>query len=265
MRRLLRAHWIALICSLLAAFALRLYHLGEQSLWYDETVSAFLAGESTVDLIAHTARDIHPPLYYFLLHYWQIGTGTSDFSLAFFSLFWGVVLVASTATLARWIGGRQVALITTALLTLAPFHIWYSQEVRMYTLGATFGVWTLMALWKLLTASRMKKRWMLLWLMGATAGLYTLYYLAFLLLWEALVVMVWWLRMPRLQQVGALRRWVLLAAALGVTYAPWIPIAWRQATEPPVPPWRQATPIATMILQPLSAYVLGQSSDNPLL
>jgi hypothetical protein len=261
LRRLLRAHWIALVCALLAAFVLRLYHLGEQSLWYDETVSAVLAGKSSAELIAHTARDIHPPLYYLLLHFWQIGTGNHDFSLAFFSLFWGMVLIAGTGTLARWVGGRQVALVTVALLTLAPFHIWYSQEVRMYTLGATFGVWTLMALWQLFTSSRMKKRWMLFWLISAVAGLYTLYYFAFLLVWEAIVVAVWMVRLPAPQRTDALRRWGLLAVAVVVLYAPWIPTAWRQATEPPVPPWRQGTAVGTMVLETISAYVLGQSTD----
>ncbi len=260
MQRLIRAHWIALICCLLAAFALRLYQLGAQSLWYDETVSAILAGKSTADLIAHTARDIHPPLYYLLLHYWQFGVGNSDFSLAFFSLFWGILLIASTATLARWVGGRQVALVTVALLTLAPFHIWYSQEVRMYTMGATFGVWTLIALWKLLTHSRMKKRWMSLWLIGAVAGMYTLYYFAFLLLWEAIVVLVWLIRLPAARRMSALRRWLIVAGALLTFYLPWIPIAFRQATEPPVPPWRQGPDTGTMVLETLSAYVLGQST-----
>lgn len=261
MRRLQRAHWIALVCTLLAAFVLRLYHLGEQSLWYDETVSAVLAGKNTADLIAHTARDIHPPLYYLLLHFWQLVTGNHDFSLAFFSLFWGMVLIASTGTLARWVGGRQVALVTVALMTLAPFHIWYSQEVRMYTLGATFGVWSLMALWQLLTASRMKKRWMGFWLLSAVAGLYTLYYFAFLLGWEAIVVVLWLARLPQTERNRKFRRWLLLAVALIIAYAPWIPTAWRQATEPPVPPWRQGTPLSTMVLESASAYVLGQSTD----
>ncbi|MBI1876734.1 MAG: hypothetical protein HYR94_00565, partial [Chloroflexi bacterium] len=51
-----RSHTILLLI-MMAGFALRLYRLGADSLWYDETVSAFLAAESIPDLIAHTARD----------------------------------------------------------------------------------------------------------------------------------------------------------------------------------------------------------------
>ena len=76
---------------ILGGFALRLYHLGAQSLWYDETVSAYLASQSIPDLIAHTARDIHPPAYYLLLHLWTRLAGHSEFALAFFSLAFGLL------------------------------------------------------------------------------------------------------------------------------------------------------------------------------
>ncbi|MCB0226450.1 MAG: hypothetical protein KDI02_22345, partial [Anaerolineae bacterium] len=77
-----RAIRVTLLLLLTGGFALRLYRLGEQSLWYDETVSAFLAGQSIPALIAHTARDIHPPGYYLLLHGWATLAGNSEFSLA---------------------------------------------------------------------------------------------------------------------------------------------------------------------------------------
>src|SRR4051812_28672479 len=62
---------LLVIILLLLGFALRLYHLGGESLWYDETVSAYLAGQPLPELIAHTARDIHPPAYYLLLYIWR--------------------------------------------------------------------------------------------------------------------------------------------------------------------------------------------------
>ena len=54
---------------LLLAVALRLFRLGVDSLWYDETVSVTLAGKDLATLVAHTAGDIHPPGYYLLLHF----------------------------------------------------------------------------------------------------------------------------------------------------------------------------------------------------
>ncbi|MBA3533975.1 MAG: glycosyltransferase family 39 protein, partial [Ardenticatenales bacterium] len=254
---------VALLGALLAAYALRLQQLGAQSFWYDETVTVYLANQSISGLIAHTARDIHPPLYYLLLHFWVGFMGVSEFAVSYFSLLWGLLLIASSFTLARWLDGRQVALLTVALLALSPFNIWYSQEARMYTMGATLGLWTLLALWQLLRGRRMKKRWMILWLVSAVAGLYTLYYFAFLLLWEAFFV-AWWLwreSNPRERW----QRWTLLATLLLLLWSPWLPTALHQATTPPVPPWRTAVSPPRMFIETLSALALGQSVDHQLI
>jgi len=141
----------ALWLILLAGLALRLFRLGADSLWYDETVSAALAGSALPELIRHTAGDIHPPLYYILLRGWLIlmgyPTGHADaagigleVAAGFFSLFFGVLLICLIYALARRLAGPRAALIAAALAAFSPYHIWYSQEVRMYTLGAVFGV-----------------------------------------------------------------------------------------------------------------------------
>ena len=129
-----------LVFILLSGFALRLYKLGESSLWYDETVSAFLARQSVLELIGHTARDIHPPAYYLLLHFWTMLVSDSEFALAYFSLIFGVLLIALTYRLARFLTRANIAIWAALLVAFSPFNVWYSQEVRMYTLGAALGV-----------------------------------------------------------------------------------------------------------------------------
>ena len=147
----------ALGLILLAGAALRLYRLGADSLWYDETVSTYLAGSRLPELLRHTAGDIHPPGYYILLRGWLVlmgyPTGHADahgigleFAAAFFSLFFGVLLIALVYALARRVANRQVGLIAALLVALSPYNVWYSQEVRMYTLGAALGVVVVYAL-----------------------------------------------------------------------------------------------------------------------
>src|SRR5450759_539794 len=60
---------------LLAGTGLRLFRLGAESLWYDETVSVMLAGSPLRELLRHTAGDIHPPGYYLLLRAWLLLSG----------------------------------------------------------------------------------------------------------------------------------------------------------------------------------------------
>ena len=141
---------LALAVILLAAFALRLYQLGAGSLWYDETVSALLASKPLAAMWAHTGRDIHPPLYYALLHFWQAAAGASDTALAFFSLWFGVALVALAAYVGRLAYDARVGLLAAFLAAVHPFAVWYSQEVRMYTLGAFWLTLALVAVWRYL-------------------------------------------------------------------------------------------------------------------
>ncbi|MFQ5610655.1 MAG: glycosyltransferase family 39 protein [Anaerolineae bacterium] len=245
-----------------AGFALRLYNLGGQSLWYDETVSAFLARQPVLDLIAHTARDIHPPGYYLLLRGWVQLVGHTEFALAFFSLGWGVVLIALSYRLARLVLGPGVARWTAALVAISPYNIWYSQEVRMYTLGAALGV---LAAYFLLRASTSaasaapaaRRRFWIGYALVAAAGLYALYYFAFLLIALNLFTGVYLLS-QRASRRDVLP-WALAQFAVVVLYVPWLPTAWRQATNPPVPPWRSFIPPGRVLVESWTALSLGES------
>ncbi len=254
--------WLVLV--LLAAFAARMFRLGVDSLWYDETVSVFLARQDLVALTRHTAGDIHPPLYYYLLHFWGAVVGWSEFSAAFLSLIFGILLVALVYRVGRdWLGGN-VALIAAFLVAISPYNLWYSQEVRMYTLGAALGLASVYFLIRMLRGpAHETSRNFVLYAIVSALGMYTLYYFAFLLVFEALAALVWLARsksqIPKLK--SQIWTWVGSQAAIVALYASWIPVAFRQAIDPPVPPWRSFTPFGDVLVQSFSALALGQSVD----
>jgi len=270
-----------LVLTVLLAFALRLYRLGYQSVWYDEGVSIHLATKDLSDLTRHTAGDIHPPLYYYLLHFWILMLGPSEFSAAFLSLVFGMLIIALSYRLARDLYGRHIGLLTALLIALSPFNLWYSQEIRMYTLGAFLGLISLYCLMRLtgmvrrtsletpervgIASSRDGRSWKL-WIgyvLSATAGLYSLYYFAFLLLLENLFVFGWWMfnKLGKREGPLSLARWLLAQGAVLLLYLPWLPVALRQALDPPVPPWREFTGLGTVVTDSWAALALGQSVD----
>ena len=294
----------ALGLILLAGAALRLYRLGADSLWYDETVSTFLAGSRVAELLRHTAGDIHPPGYYILLRGWLVlmgyPTGHADahgigleFAAAFFSLFFGILLIALVYALARRVANRQVGLIAALLVALSPYNVWYSQEVRMYTLGAALGVVVVYALarlartcrrhGKLQTGKRQSVFWWAVYAIAAAAGMYTLYYFIFLLIPLNLWVL-WQIANSKSQTANRksqpprplhgqsshrlpasgfqLPAWLLANLAVVLLYAPWIPVAFRQATNPPVPPWRTAPDLWHALRESWTALSLGQSAPG---
>ncbi len=251
--------WLLLI--ILIGFALRLYGLGAQSLWYDETVSAYLASQSVPDLVAHTARDIHPPGYYLILHYWRSLIGDSEFALAYFSLVFGVLLIALTYKLSRLLTHQATVGVWAALLVaISPYNLWYSQEVRMYTFGAFLGGAVLWATWRVQEKSTVRP--LLYWagyILIAAIGMYVLYYFAFLLITLNLffIIRALW---PNPNWI-TVRNLIFANGLAALLYTPWIPIAWRQATNPPVPPWRSAISLWDVLLESWSALSFGQSVE----
>ncbi|MCX6044737.1 MAG: glycosyltransferase family 39 protein, partial [Chloroflexi bacterium] len=290
------AHRVLLLLSLLLAFGLRLFHLGGESLWYDETVSVALARQSIPALIAHTARDIHPPGYYLLLHGWQWLTHPSvahglEFLYAWPSLCFGLLIVALLYAVARRLAPPRVAMLTIWLAAINPFQLWYSQEVRMYTLGGALGLLCLWALLQYLGSASTSRaadgeqehkahkpvvgptyRWLLIFALSGVAGLYTLYYFLFLLAALNLIALV---SLVPLRQRQTRQRWQVLFGWLGtqllilLLYIPWLPILWRQATDPPVPgwrtPWTNGQELVKAITESLAALLIGQSPPGDVL
>ena len=277
--------WLRLLLlgGLLLAFGLRLHRLGAESLWYDETVSVYLARLPVLQMLAHTAGDIHPPGYYLLLHGWQAVAQPSlahglEFLFGWPSVSAGLVVVALVYALGRRLLSAQVALLAIFFAALDPFQIWYGQEVRMYTLGAALGLLCLWATVATFTAPR-SRRWLVVYVLAAAAGLYVLYYFAFLLL--ALNVIAIYLDKSEFEGRGArggavigegrrrdwrgasLSTWFLAQVAVLLLFLPWLPIFYRQAINPPVPPWRTPWPDLVAIVQSkfeaLAAFVVGQS------
>jgi len=219
----------ALAAAALAGFAVRVFMLGSQSLWYDEGYSLDLARRDILSLTRATAADIHPPLYYYLLKAWVRLAGTSEFSLRYLSVLFGLLLVPASFALASRLFGRRVALVAAALAALSPLYVHYSQEVRMYTL---MGLATLLAACFALRALA-TDRW-LDWgvYVGCTVvALYSHLYSA--LAFGSLNVAFAAAAVAGAGRAGPtgelarlrLRSWALAQAAAVVLFAPWLGVA----------------------------------------
>ena len=140
-----KRNYLALLAILLLAFALRVYRLDSQSLWYDEAVTAQVASQGIGELTRWTADDIQPPLYYYVAAGWLRVAGRGEWALRFPSAFFGALTVPLMWAVAlRLFGrgrrGRVVALAAALLTALSPLYVYYAQEARMYTLLTFLGL-----------------------------------------------------------------------------------------------------------------------------
>ena len=211
---------LALLVILLLGFGLRLYHLGDQSIWWDEGHAIWAARQSLVETTRITAYDVHPPLYLWLLHFWLRLAGESEFAVRYLSLFGGLLTVALTYTIGRRLVGRRAALLGMLLIATARFHIWWSQETRMYV-WATFFV--LLSFYFFTHSRHGNTRIWWSYILSSAAALYTLYLAILALLIQNVFVLITLWRQPR--RKSFLSNWLRAQVGIVVLYAPWLYLA----------------------------------------
>ncbi len=201
---------------LLLAFALRTYALGVRELTFDEIASVFIAVRGPLHLLTYLRDAIreHPPFYYLLLSLWMPLAGQSEFAVRFLSVIIGLTTVAAMYRLALKTTHQPAALLAAFLLVISPFHIAASQNARMYGLLALFSLLSIFFFVRLLAQDR-ARWWGLFWLVTGL-GMFTHYYMAFVLLAEDLFLLLNWRRYRRLWP-----RWMAIHLALVGMVALW--------------------------------------------
>lgn len=248
--------WAGPLCSLvvLAAFALRAYHLDGQSLWSDEGISLVRSLRPLGEMLAQMPVE-HVPGYFVALHAWIALVGETDFALRYFSLLPSVWAVALIYRLGTDLGSRGAGLAAALLLASNGFQVWYAQEARMYSWLLALGLLATIAYWRLLH----RPGWGV-WALYAPAVTATVYlhYFGFLApLSHAAFAPIWWLR-------GRDRRglvwWAGAGAAAALLFTPWALRAWallgfegwRAPLDPIQAPWLL-----------LRAYTVGETMPAP--
>jgi len=216
----------AMAALLLLGFYLRVHRIGDQRVWWDEGWSVWVARFSPLDILRQTGNDVHPPLYFELLHLWRALSGDEEGALRLLSAFVGLLTLALTYALGRRMargtlspGGATLAGVLAALvLNVSRFAVAWSQEIRMYALAsllAVLAVWAARLVW-----SRGRRRDAALYVLATTAGLYTLY--LFAPVWAAANVAWLWVWRGAADRRRALLHWTGLQLLIVALFLPWV-------------------------------------------
>ncbi len=148
------APWLLLILILAGGF-LRAFSLGIKGMWLDETFSVWLANQGVADMLQWIVKiDQHPPLYYLLLHSWIALQGDTPYYARLLSALFGAGTIPIIYLIGKRLSGALVGLAAAVFLALSPFHIYFAQETRMYTLLTFNAAVAIYALVRLLTDAR---------------------------------------------------------------------------------------------------------------
>lgn len=262
-----RHKWLVVI--LVLAAALRVCHLGVESVWLDEAASVEIARDPPVDVVLDAAQDVHPPLYYLALHVWMRMMGDSERAVRALSVLFSLLaIVAVFGCAGRWFD-RPTALVAALLAAGSPLQITFAQEARMYALLTLTAVLSTDAFLCVLRAGT--RRAMAGYVVVTAAMLYTHAYAGFVLagqgLWLACALIVSTANRPRWWRRGLLAfglaslaflPWMpsFLSQLYGVERAFWIP---PRATLAAAVEAQAGSPILAWVLAPLAVIALGLS------
>ena len=171
-----------IILILFLATILRLVNLN-QSFWLDEGAQMLMSEKSLTFQWFGRVNDFHPPLYYWITHFW-LQLGRSEWFLRLPSVFFGVATVYLVYLLGTKLFNEKLGLISALFLAVAPYHLYYSQEARMYSLLAFLAIASMLFL--------VERKWFA-YLLTTTAMLYT-HYAAFFLLPAQVIWVIFWQR-----------------------------------------------------------------------
>lgn len=227
-----RPSTVALAVVVLAA-VLRLYRLGDESVWLDEAFTWVFVTEkyTTIELLTTLpTEDVHPPLYYLLMDGWIGIAGASEAVMRLPSALFGIATVALTYVVGAKVFDEWTGAIGAAIVSVSSFHLFYAQEARMYAMLAAL---TLASYYFFVDLSRGDEvgRWTILgYVVTSVLLVYTHVYGIFVVLAQNAYLL------PRLLVAGrewpaigevhpgpvSVRRWLGLQSAVAILSAPWL-------------------------------------------
>ncbi|MCM1090849.1 MAG: hypothetical protein NC092_10575 [Butyrivibrio sp.] len=203
---------LAILMSLFVAFPAI-----SNSIVLDEAYSVYLVQGSVSDIIQGAAKDVHPPLYYLILKFFNLFGSESLFKYRLVTALgtWlNLLLIGATMVRKQW--GCRTSVLYILWFSLTYGTLEKTTLIRMYSWGAFFV--TAAAVFIFLYYQNDRKRDLILGAVMTLAAMYTHYYalIAVFFIWLFLLLIVLCAKRERLGAV------FLGGIAVTVGYLPWL-------------------------------------------
>ena len=187
------------------------------NIWFDEAYSVGLANHSFVDIWKIGGHDVHPILYYWLLHVISIFTGSSIISYRIFSGLSIAILGILGYTHIRKDFGEKTGLIFSCLTYFMPAVGVYANQIRMYSLAILFV--TILSIYAYrLMKNQSKKNWIIFFI-SSLISIYTHYYGLMAAGIINLFLFGYFIKNKNKKQMITI---IILGIIQAITYTPWL-------------------------------------------
>jgi uncharacterized membrane protein len=216
------------IILILAGFStyLRFKKLTYQSLWLDELFSINLTLQfPSIGKIINYCRfnDVHPPFYYITLLIWEKIFGINEFSGRALSSIFGILGIIAIYFLGKEMFSKEIGIFAAAILSVNYFHLYYSQEVRMYSL--LFLLTVLSFLFFVRLVKRPSNKNSLFYILFTVLLIYTHYFGLFVFVSQILFFIFTFIE--QLKENNYVKKYILVITVIVLSYIPWLPTLLR--------------------------------------
>ncbi|NCU30695.1 hypothetical protein EOM57_02725 [Candidatus Saccharibacteria bacterium] len=240
------AYLVVVICALLA-FSLSMAIGLKQSIWFDEAYSILVAQQQPSEIIALTAVDTHPPLYYLLLHVWGNIFGWSESAVRSLSALALGGLVVVAAVFAQKLFGWRTAILVAFLIVFSPMLLRYGFEIRMYSVASLIGcLATLVLVYASETTGRRRILLLMSYAVLVAVGTMTLYNLVYV--WLAHVAWLLYRHNPLKQsEHKELYVWFGVYISSIILVSPWLPTLFQQISNGALAPISESLTLTNLL------------------
>ena len=248
--RTITKYSIALLVIVLIGIFLRLYHLGTQSFWEDEAFSVFVSKGSLFQICYITATDVHPPLYYWILHYWLVLFGTSEVATRALSALFGVLAIPVIYMLGDRLFNKEAGLLAALILAFSTFNVAFSQDARMYSLMVLLTLLSMYFFIRFLQGNTLAIS--VGYLFSTALLLYTHVYGLFIVFAQNIYLLT--LLCLSHERTFRLRHWITLQVLVIAFFAGWIPVLIWQTFRAETAGYWVLTPTINDLITTLTLY-----------
>ena len=228
------------------------------NIWTDEAFTLDTTGKNLGYALSQSIHfEIQAPLYFLALNLWQ-HINQSLFFARLFSVICVALTIVFISILAKQLFRNIRPSWIAFWLAVHPFTLWAATEIRLYAFAMLLASLLILLFFQGFRTDAQPQGYRLAYLVVAVAALYTHYYLGFILVANAFVLLV----NRRWRSLG---QYVLYMALAGVCFVPmmsFVVAQGRSTTTADSHPLRLLTAFSRVIWQ-IKEFILPVASANP--
>ena len=205
------------------------------NLWFDESYTVGMVNKSFSDIWNIGKYDVHPVLYYWIVHIIYLIFGNNILIYRMFSAFCTAIVGILGYTHIRKDFGEKTGIIFSILVYFLPVNVVYAGEIRMYSLAMLLVTLMCIYAYRIYKSKdkKMVKNWILFAIFSFTSAFTHYYGLMIAFLINLILFIIFVIQSVKAKKITYnLKAFIISALPQILLYLPWLLTLFQKVSEP---------------------------------